>query len=189
MTHSEPVLTPEAGAELLRIARAAVEAVVHGRPAPETEPALPELAQPLGAFVTLHQKGRLRGCIGRFLPRDPVWQVVAEMARSAAMEDPRFTPVRPEELPDIAIEISVLSPLQKTDDPLALELGTHGIYIRRGGRSGTFLPQVATECKMGKEEFLSTCCAHKAGLPPDAWKAPDTEVFLYTAQIFHERET
>ncbi len=186
MSSDQPL--SEAGQrELLKIARSVIEAAARGLPDPDCRPAgLPELEQPLGAFVTLHKHGQLRGCIGCFLPDKPVWQVVAEMARSSAMNDPRFAPLAEKELPHVRIEISVLSPLVRTNDPLSLELGVHGIYIKRGWRSGTFLPQVATEYHMSKEEFLSACCAHKAGLPPDAWKDPDTEVYLYTAQVFGE---
>ena len=187
---SDRPLSPAHEARLLEIARAAVEAAAKGEPKPDHHAdEAPQLQQHLGAFVTLHKQGQLRGCIGRFLPDEPVWQVVAQMARSAATEDPRFQPVSKSELADIDIEISVLSPLVKTDDPMSLELGVHGIYIKSGFQSGTFLPQVATECDMTKEEFLSACCAHKAGLPPDAWKDPETEVYLYTAQIFKETDT
>lgn len=182
-------LSPASEARLLQIARAAVAAAAKGLPGPDRHVEEdPELQQHLGAFVTLHKQGQLRGCIGRFLPDEPVWQVVAQMARSAATEDPRFQPVGEGELAGIDIEISVLSPLVRTADPLSLELGVHGIYIKSRFQSGTFLPQVATECDMTKEEFLSTCCAHKAGLPPDAWKDPETEVYLYTAQIFGEKK-
>ena len=185
---AKDILSAAAQQELLRIARASVEAAAEGRPTPEAPPEnVPELEQSLGAFVTLHERGRLRGCIGAFVADGPVWQVVAEMARSAALNDPRFRPLTAEELPDIDIEISVLSPLERTDDPLSLELGVHGIYVKRGFQSGTYLPQVATEHGMSKEEFLSSCCAHKAGLEPDGWKDPDTEVCLYTAQVFGER--
>ena len=186
---AEQVLPEAAQEELLEIARRVVEAAARGGSAPDCQPKdLPELEQQLGAFVTLHKRGQLRGCIGTFLPDKPVWRVVAEMAGSAATKDPRFTPVTEVELADIDIEISVLSPLVKTNDPLSLEPGVHGIYIKRGWQSGTFLPQVATEHHMSKEEFLSSCCAHKAGLPPDAWKDPDTEVYLYTAQVFGEKK-
>jgi AmmeMemoRadiSam system protein A len=183
------VVSKEGERELLRIARRVVEAAASGRPDPERGPeGLPELEEHLGAFVTLHQRGRLRGCIGTFVARKPVWQVVVEMARSAALNDPRFTPLTEAELPAVDIEISVLSPLVKTDDPLSLEPGVHGVYIKRGWQSGTYLPQVATEFGMSKEEFLSSCCSHKAGLAPDAWKDPATEVYLYTAQVFGEKE-
>ena len=193
MSDQQPL--SEAGQnELLKIARDVIEAAAKGlpappgrSPAPESRSDLPELQQHLGAFVTLHHRGRLRGCIGMFLPEKPVAEVVAEMALSAATKDSRFQPVTEDELADIDIELSVLSPLEKTANPLSLELGVHGIYIKKGWQSGTFLPQVATEHHMSKEEFLSQCCAHKAGLPPDAWKDPESEVFLYTAQIFGEK--
>lgn len=183
----EHVISERGQAELLRIARLVLEAAAKDESVPDCQPDnLPELDQHLGAFVTLHERGQLRGCIGRFLPNEPVWQVVKSMALAAATEDPRFRPVGPNDPAIIKIEISVLSPLFRTKDPLSLELGKHGIYIRRGGRSGTFLPQVATECEMTKEEFLGSCCAHKAGLSEDAWKDPATEVYLYTAQVFSE---
>ena len=183
----EDTLSPAARQALLTLARRAIEAAARQAPPPDCRPQdLPELDQHLGAFVTLHLRERLRGCIGSFLPDRPVWETVAEMARSAAMSDPRFAPLSERELPDVRIELSVLSPLERTDDPLSLELGVHGIYIKNGWNSGTFLPQVATEHHMTKEQFLSDCCAHKAGLAPDAWKDPDTDVYLYTAQIFGE---
>jgi len=183
----QQVISEAGEKELLRIARAVVEAVARGERVPDCCSDLPELEQPLGAFVTLHKGDELRGCIGTFVAEEPVSKVVAEMAESSAMKDPRFPPLSERELPDIHIEISVLSPMWRTKDPLELELGVHGIYIRHGWRSGTFLPQVATEYHMTKEEFLSTCCAHKAGLSPDAWKDPATEVYLYTAQVFREK--
>ena len=112
--------------------------------------------------------------------------MVAEMAKASATGDPRFfgNRITAAELPQLDIEISVLSPLKKTDDPLSLRLGIDGIYIKRGFTSGCFLPQVATETGWSKEEFLSYCCSHKAGLPPDAWKDKNTDVFLFTAEIF-----
>jgi AmmeMemoRadiSam system protein A len=113
-------------------------------------------------------------------------ELVVEMAKASATGDPRFfsDPIRPEELGQLDVEISVLSPLKRTDDPLSLRLGIDGIYIKLGSASGCFLPQVATETDWSKEEFLSYCCAHKAGLPADAWKDPNTEVYLFTADIF-----
>ena len=114
--------------------------------------------------------------------------MVSETAVASATDDPRFVhqQITPDELAEVEIEISVLSPMRRIDDPLSIELGTHGIYIKKGWRSGTFLPQVATEHNMTKEEFLSSCCSHKAGMAPDAWKDKDTEVYVYTAQVFHE---
>jgi AmmeMemoRadiSam system protein A len=174
---------------LLRIARQAVESVVRGRPMPEWQIDAPELSARQGAFVTLRTGGELRGCIGRFVPDAPLWQVVGEMAVAAAQEDPRFfgRRLKADELERLRIEVSVLSPLERISDPLGeIELGRHGVYIRRGGMSGCFLPQVATETGWTKEEFLSNCCAGKAGLAADAWREPDAEVFVFTAEIIEE---
>ena len=108
------------------------------------------------------------------------------MAKASATGDPRFfaDPITADELEQLDIEISVLSPLLRTDQPLSLRLGVDGIYIKKGRASGCFLPQVATETGWTKEEFLSYCCSHKAGLAADAWKDPETEVSLFTAEVF-----
>ncbi len=182
-------MSPQSRQRLLEIARRSVEAAVRGQPAPPLRADEPELQSHCGAFVTLKNRGRLRGCIGRFTANQPLWAVVAEMARASATEDFRFyaDPVTANELPDLRIEISVLSPMTKIANPLDIELGVHGIYvIGKGGRAGTYLPQVATEFNMSKEEFLSSCCEHKAGLPPDAWRTGKAEVLTYTAEVFGE---
>jgi len=168
------------------VARDAVAAAVNNRPIPSPSSDDPELNVKQGCFVTLENSGRLRGCIGRFTTDMPLIRLVGEMGLAAARDDPRFItdPITPGELERLHIEISVLSPMKKTDDPLALRLGIDGIYITRGSRSGCFLPQVATEQGWTKEEFLSYCCAHKAGLDADAWRAPDTDVYLFTAEVF-----
>jgi AmmeMemoRadiSam system protein A len=134
----------------------------------------------------LKNRDRLRGCIGQFISDRPLIELVVEMAKASATGDPRFLadPITADELEQMDVEISVLSPLQRTDDPLTLELGTHGIYIKKGRASGCFLPQVATETGWTKEQFLSYCCSHKAGLAPDAWKEQDTEVYFFTADVF-----
>jgi AmmeMemoRadiSam system protein A len=113
-------------------------------------------------------------------------ELVAEMAKSSATGDPRFfaDPISAGELDQLDVEISVLSPLERTNEPLSLRLGVDGIYIKKGRVSGCFLPQVATETGWSKEEFLSNCCAHKAGLAADAWRDPETEVNLFTAEVF-----
>ena len=171
---------------LLKVARDTVRAVITGGSPPTPQSDDPELNAHCGCFVTLKNKGRLRGCIGQFTSEKPLIELIAEMAKASATGDPRFfaNPITPQELEELDVEISVLSPLQRTDEPLSLRLGTDGIYIKRGGASGCFLPQVATETGWGKEEFLSYCCAHKAGLEADAWKDPHTEVYLFTADAF-----
>ena len=176
--------------ELLQIARKAVEAAVRKQPPPEIKCDNPDLQVQRGVFVTIKKHGDLRGCLGTFQSDKPLWLEVRDMARSSATEDYRFlgNQVSPAEFGDVDIEISVLSPLKRTTDPLSITLGVHGIYIKKGGRVGVFLPQVATETGWSKEEFLSYCASHKAGLPPDAWKKPDTEVYTFTADVFGEKE-
>lgn len=172
---------------LLEITRDAMTDAVNGRPLSEEPVDDPELQGHQGAFVTLNIGGQLRGCIGQFTADRPLYQVVRGMALAAALRDTRFRPVQPAELDDIEIEISVLSPMRRITDPMReVELGKHGIYIKRGWRTGTYLPQVATDHDMSKEEFLSSCTANKAGLSPDAWKDPETEVYVYTAEVFGE---
>jgi len=171
---------------LLKVARDTVRAVVKGIPMPAPKADDPELNEARGCFVTLKNGEQLRGCIGQFIAEKPLIELIVDMAKASATADPRFfsNPITEDELEQLDIEISVLSPLQKTDDPLSLRLGTDGIYIKKGPASGCFLPQVATETGWSTEEFLSYCCAHKAGLAPDAWKQPDTEVYLFNAEVF-----
>ena len=175
---------------LLRLARETLQAALTSGSQPAGTAPAPALQQPCGCFVTLHNAGQLRGCIGTFTARGPLHQTVVEMAM-AALRDPRFTtcPVTAAELLKIDIEISVLSPLERTKDPMAgVELGKHGIWINGPYGSGCFLPQVATETGWSKEEFFSHCCAHKAGLPPDAWKWPETAVYRFEAEVFGEKD-
>ena len=171
---------------LLRIGREAVIAAVKGQSTVMPTSDEPELVSACGCFVTLKNSDRLRGCIGQFISDKPLIQLVSEMAVSAATRDPRFIadPITPAELESLDIEISVLSPLKKTDDPLSLRLGIDGIYIKHGHNSGCFLPQVATETGWDEREFLTNCCVHKAGLEPDAWERSDTDVYFFTADVF-----
>jgi len=171
---------------LLKVARDTVEAVITGKRPPIVEADDPGLATHLGCFVTLKTGDELRGCIGQFTADKPLINMVVEMAKASATGDQRFfdNQITPGDLPNLDIEISVLSPLKKTADPLSLRLGVDGIYIKKGHLSGCFLPQVATETGWSKEKFLSYCCSHKAGLPEDAWRDPKTEVFLFSAEVF-----
>jgi len=191
-----PGLSIEARRALLAVARSAVEAAVRGEPTPVFPPEAlagtvgDELAEPRGCFVTLKTRGRLRGCLGHFEADAPARERVREMARASALDDPRFAGdrIRPDELGDVEIEISLLHPREKIDDPLSIEIGRDGIYVRRGARAGCFLPQVATETGWTKEEFLSNCCSHKAGLAPDAWRDPGTEVLRFRAEVFGDKD-
>ena len=135
-----------------------------------------------GAFVSLHKQGRLRGCIGHFGEDVPLHEIVAEMARAAAFEDPRFMPVTRDELDDLDIEISVLTPMRRIQSLDEFQLHRHGIYIRKGYRSGTFLPQVADEVNWTKEEFVGHCSQDKAGIGWDGWR--DAELYVYEAIVF-----
>ena len=140
------------------------------------------LLEKCGAFVSLHKHGHLRGCIGHFGEDVPLHEVVAEMARSAAFGDPRFQPVTRDELKDIDIEISVLTPMRRIQSLDEFQLHKHGIYIRKGFRSGTFLPQVADEVNWTKEEFVGHCSQDKAGIGWDGWR--DAELYVYEAIVF-----
>ena len=171
---------------LLKTARDAVTAAVKKENLPSVSSQDEELSAHFGCFVTLKNAEQLRGCIGQFVSDKPLINLVSEMGVASSTKDPRFLtdPITPDELVSLNIEISVLSPLQKTDDPLSLRLGIDGIYIKRGHQSGCFLPQVATETGWTKEQFLTHCSVQKAGLSADAWQKSDTEVFLFTADIF-----
>lgn len=174
--------------QLLKIARQTVERYVkeHRTPVIRPEELGNDLKVPTGAFVTLHKNGSLRGCIGRFNPEEPLYEVVQAMSVAAATQDSRFKPVSEDELDKIDIEISVLTPLKKISSIDEIILGKHGIYIKKGFTSGTFLPQVATETGWTKEEFLGHCSRDKAGLGWDGWK--DAELYTYEAIIFSENE-
>jgi AmmeMemoRadiSam system protein A len=178
-------LTAQERAALVALARAAVEAEIAGKGPPSSPKPQGILAQELGCFVTLTNHGHLRGCIGTFQPQGPLGEMIVEMAR-AASRDGRFAydPITPRELPDVKVEVSILSPLETTDKPLDLQVGTHGIYIIRGGASGCFLPEVATDMGWDARQFLDECCAGKAGLPPNAWELPGTKVYLFTSEKF-----
>lgn len=183
------MLTPGERKTLLCIARETMAAALTGAPAPGVTVEGGNLQAPCGCFVSLHNHGRLRGCIGTFTARLPLYRTVQQMA-GAALRDPRFQdrPVTAGELDRIDIEVSVLTPLEKTTDPFnEVELGKHGICIEGPYGSGCFLPQVATETGWTKEEFFSHCCAHKAGMAPDAWKDPGITVYRFEAEVFGEK--
>ncbi len=179
-------LTAEDKDHLLKLARHTLEVYLKTGevPAIESTSFSARLQTPVGAFVTLKKNNSLRGCIGRFEPDDPLCQVVQRMAIAAAVEDTRFPKVTFDELKKIHIEISVLTPMRKIKNPEEIELGRHGIYVKKGFRSGTFLPQVATETDWTVEEYLGHCSRDKAGIGWDGWK--DADIFVYEAIIFGE---
>ncbi|MDD5146644.1 MAG: AmmeMemoRadiSam system protein B [Candidatus Pacebacteria bacterium] len=152
----------------------------------EPESQAPIFKEKRGVFVTLKKHEQLRGCIGNFNPPIGLAKNIQEMALSAAFNDPRFTPLEKSELKDLEIEISVLSPMQKTTDPNIIKVGKHGVYVKKGLRSGVFLPQVAIEQGWDREEFLDNLCEGKAGLPRTCWQDGSCDLYIFTAQVFHE---
>lgn len=184
ISETEFTLTDADKKQLKEIALQSIKDSLDSKPIarPTLHSQLSILNSKCGVFVSLHKYGRLRGCIGHFGEDYPLHEIVAEMARAAAFEDPRFTPVTREELDDIDIEISVLTPMRRIQSIDEFELHRHGIYIRKGFRSGTFLPQVADEVNWTKEEFIGHCSQDKAGLGWDGWR--DAELYVYEAIVF-----
>lgn len=173
---------------LLEIARSSIENYLKTGKKPELNEQDPVLLREMGAFVTLHKQGRLQGCIGNLEGRQPLYLTIRDMAIEAAVGDPRFIPLKLAGLKEIDIEISVLSPLEKIDSVDKIEMGKHGVLVRRGFNQGVYLPQVAIETGWSKEEFLSSLCAEKAGLPAEAWKDKSTEIYIFSADVFSEKE-
>jgi uncharacterized protein len=171
---------------LLDVARRAVTAAAERRESPESLPAVPNLGESTGAFVTLHHRGRLRGCIGQIDMDQSLVEVVAHCAKSAAFEDPRFDPLRPDELAETEIELSVLSSLEEIA-PNRIEAGKHGLMVSLGRQRGVLLPQVAIECRWAAGRFLEETCV-KAGLKRDAWREPGTKIECFTAEVFRESD-
>ncbi len=176
-------LTSEEKVHLLKIARDVVETCCRGGKPPKTEVDSPTLNEPRGAFVTLHKNGKLRGCIGHIRAQKPLIETIVEMAEAAAFQDPRFPPVTSEELGQLKYEISVLTPLRRIKDVEEIQVGIHGIYMKRGDSSGLLLPQVATEWGWDRTTFLEHTCT-KAGLPENAWKDKKTEIYIFSADVF-----
>jgi MEMO1 family protein len=176
-------LTAGEKALLRQIARETIEARCRGERAPGRQMDSGTLKEQRGAFVTLKKHGELRGCIGHIVGSRPLGETVREMAEAAAFQDPRFPPVNSSELKDLELEISVLTPLRRISEPGEIQVGTHGIYMRRGSASGLLLPQVATEYGWDRTMFLEQTCI-KARLPRDAWKDGATEIYIFSADIF-----
>jgi AmmeMemoRadiSam system protein A len=169
--------------ELLRLARDALEEGVRLGRLSEVEAPPGVLRDHCGAFVTLHKHASLRGCIGYVEPLKPLYKTVRECAHAAATRDPRFEPVTPEELPDLRLEISILSRLEEVSPDRVL-VGQHGLLISRGFQRGLLLPQVALHFKWDRQRFLEETCL-KAGLPPDAWQH-GASIQVFTARVFGE---
>lgn len=169
---------------LLDLAHRSIETALADQPINPTAPT-EHLAEPRGAFTTLHLSGNLRGCIGYVLPAGSLYQTVIETARAAAFDDPRFRPVTEDEAPHLRIEISVLSVPQPIR-PDQVEVGRHGLIVSAGARRGLLLPQVPVEWGWDRETFLAQTCV-KAGLSPDAWQC-GAELQAFTAEVFGEEQ-
>jgi len=184
----ENMLNNQQRNKLLQIARASINTYLQTGKKMEISETDPILKQEMGIFVTLNKHEELRGCIGNLTASQPLYLAVRDMAVEAAVDDPRFSALTLAELKDVDIEISVLSPLKRVDSADKIELGKHGVLVRKGYQSGVFLPQVATETGWSKEEFLNNLCVHKAGLAQDAWKDKQTELYIFNAEVFSEKE-
>jgi AmmeMemoRadiSam system protein B/AmmeMemoRadiSam system protein A len=169
---------------LTDIARKTIQCKVKGETLPEFKVESPILKENRGAFVTIKEHGQLRGCIGYMKAMKPLYITIQEMAESAALRDPRFPPVTPAELDKLELEISVLTPLRKIEDINEIEIGKHGILLKKGYQQGVFLPQVATEQGWDRITFLEQVC-HKAGIyDKNCWKDEDAEIYIYSAEVF-----
>jgi len=185
-------LSEKQGESLVRLARRAIERYLIDREIIDEKTEDERLMEKSGVFVTLYRypEKLLRGCIGFPYPVYPLWEAVKRTAIAAALEDPRFPPLSLSELPKIVIEVSVLTVPERIDAeleelPSLIEIGKHGLIVKRGVRSGLLLPQVATEYGWDQETFLSETCL-KAGLPEDCWKKKGTEIYRFEAEIFEE---
>ena len=180
-----PSLSDEDRKAILELASQGVrEAVLRGRPL-SAYPTLGVFAEPRSLFVTLHHGKKLRGCIGIIEGNAHLGQNLARCAADAALHDPRFTPLRPEELAGLEIEVSLLSPIRPI---LAdqVEIGRHGLLVERGLQRGLLLPQVATEHRLSREQFLAETCV-KAGLPRESWKEPETHLYGFECEVVAEK--
>ena len=176
-------LTEKEKTTLLDIVKKAITAKFNDKEMPKLTLESQTLKERRGAFVTLKKHGHLRGCIGYIKAVKPLWETVREMAVAAAFHDPRFPSLKLEEVQDLTFEVSVLSPLKRIKNIDEIEVGKHGLYIVRGYNSGLLLPQVAVEYGWDREYFLQETC-YKAGLPPQAWKDKETEIYIFSADYF-----
>jgi len=172
---------------LLKIARETIKIYIKTGKTPTFKINDRLLNEEYGSFVTLYKKGQLCGCIGNIIGTMPLWKTVRDMAIESATGDPRFSAVTEDELEQIDIEISILTNPKRIKNIDEFHLGKHGVMVKKSFNQGVFLPQVAKETGWSKEEFLSTLCSHKANLSPDAWKDKDTEIHIFSAQVFREK--
>lgn len=175
-------------AEVLTIARKTLSEFLSTKKILVITPKNKILQQPMGAFVTLKNNDRLRGCIGLIETDQPLYKIIQEVTIASATKDPRFNPVTLQELKDIIIEVSILTPKNKIKNWKDIKLGTDGVMIEQGWHKAVFLPQVAQETGWDLERFLSTLCTEKAGLPADCYKNSQTIIYVFQTQIFTENK-
>jgi hypothetical protein len=181
-----PPLSEQAKKDLLYLARAAIEAHFSGGPPPRLDSDRAEtFGEARGLFVTLRKTGELRGCIGTLSPDGDLTRIVPQFALRSAFEDPRFPPLKPDELARCTIEISVLTPAREIEGPEDIAVGQDGLILEAGRRRGLLLPQVATEWEFDALRFLDAVC-EKAGLRPGDWRAPGTRLWAFRAEVFSE---
>jgi AmmeMemoRadiSam system protein A len=179
-----PYLSEAERREALQLARTAVVEAVSHRRLPEDLPRAGLFSERRGVFVTLHLGKRLQGCIGVIEAKEPLGEAIARCAVSAALEDPRFAPLKPDQLADLNIEISLLSPIERIA-PESIELGRHGLLVRLQAHCGLLLPQVAREHHLTRDQFLGETC-RKAGLSRESWRDPEAQIFGFTCDVFGE---
>ncbi len=180
-----PFLSEAERHEALQLARAAVVEAVSHRKLPDAIPHQGVFRERRGVFVTLHVRGRLQGCIGVVEANEPLGEAIVRCAASAAVEDPRFAPLKADQLGDLSVEISLLSELAPIS-PESIEIGRHGLLVLLHAQRGLLLPQVAVEHRFTREQFLEETC-RKAGLRREAWRDPETRIFAFTCEVFSDR--
>jgi AmmeMemoRadiSam system protein A len=185
METSQPILDEAERQELLALSRATLEDYLPTGRIPEVDVVHPALRRRSGAFVSLHKGEELRGCIGMLSEDHELFRTVQRCTISAALEDSRFRPVTLEEVPELSIEVSVLSPLRRVTDVRTIEVGKHGLVVTLGNLRGLLLPQVATQYGWDRDTFLSQTC-RKAGLPFNAWRDPNVVIHVFEAQVFRD---
>jgi len=171
--------------KLLKLARATLKGYLADGTTPPFQSPGEGLLERKGAFVSLHNGGELRGCIGQLFPDRELYRIVQHCVLSAALEDSRFVPVNEAELPDLDIEISVLTPFRRVANIEEIEVGKHGLYVVQGHFRGLLLPQVATQYRWDRVTFLEQTC-RKAGLPESAYQDPRTIIHTFEAEVFSE---
>jgi AmmeMemoRadiSam system protein A len=180
----EKKLSTENKKLLLEIAREAIVSSIENSSIPRVEPSGPDLQEKRGCFACIKVDGKLRGCIGNFISDKPLYQLVQEMAISAATHDPRFYPMKKEDLAHFKLELSVLTPLRKIASIEEIEVGVHGLYIEKNYSRGVLLPQVAVEYGWDRGTFLNQTSI-KAGMKPDDWKE-GADIYVFSADVFTE---